>query len=534
MPEPPSDSTPLLLDRVRESTLADDGNFIPPPELVPSSITVPLDKERASSTSIARGEAKSELEGIEKTSSGFHLLPPTRLSPVERQVYNKLKQVIPFATYHDYAEGPLALRCHDGTRKNEIETIMKWIEVETVKNRLFVVQGPTGSGKTSLLNTTVQKCKAQGYCAAGFFFWATDPSRNTSRYLVATIAYQIAESIPELRPYVSRIIESEPRIFKQPLELQTQRLLLGPVRQLRADYSNFSIRPLVIIIDGLDECGKSDDQIRVITALTDLLRYERLPFLCLLSSRLDINELSTTLVAHIHDQVILGKDVESERADIRKYLRDNIGHIWDKQPSGTCLSWWLAEKPDLETLVNRSNGQFIYAATVTRYIRSSEHNPYERLQMIFDIPASKSEAGPFAEIDTFYRSLMSSVGNLAAAIEILGIHLVHSTSHFWAPRTVDVTQHFRLLDADSVLAPLTTLLRCEHNMVEIYHSSFVEFLLDFNRSHEYFVHPMKGQAWIVSQMVSHFYNHECMSITVLHFSCLIILSQGLNRKTLNI
>jgi len=54
------------------------------------------------------------------------------------------------------------------------------------------------------------------------------------------ITYQIAEVIPELRPYVARIVEAEPSILDRSIEEQTHRLLLEPLRQLRADYPGFS------------------------------------------------------------------------------------------------------------------------------------------------------------------------------------------------------------------------------------------------------------------------------------------------------
>ena len=72
---------------------------------------------------------------------------------------------------------------------------------------------------------------------------------------------------------------------------------------------------------------------------------------------------------------------------------------------------------------NNPGGQFIYASTVIRYVKSPKHNPHERLRDILGISATKSGEDPFAELDALYRVLMSSVVNLSVAIEILGIHL---------------------------------------------------------------------------------------------------------------
>ena len=106
---------------------------------------------------------------------------------------------------------------------------------------------------------------------------------------------------------------------------------------------------------------------------------------------------------------------------------------------------------------------------------------------------------------------MSSVEveNLSAAIQILGIHLVKSSSEFWTPSTMefkfDFQGHSRSLDADIVLAPLTSVLKYEDDKIEFHHSSFAEFLLDHTRSSEFFVHPKKWQKWIVARFVPVFY-----------------------------
>jgi len=50
--------------------------------------------------------------------------------------------------------------------------------------------------------------------------------------LINIIIYQIVEVIPELRPYVARIIEAEPSILDRSIEEQMRRLLLEPLRQV--------------------------------------------------------------------------------------------------------------------------------------------------------------------------------------------------------------------------------------------------------------------------------------------------------------
>ena len=405
-----------------------------------------------------------------------------------------------------------------GTRLGQIERITNWIGMAGEKKPLFIVLGPAGSGKTALLNTMALTCTEKGYCVGSFFFSGTDADRNNDACLVSTITstYQIAEAIPELRPYVAQAIENQPSILYRSLESQARSLLLEPLRQLRCNYPAFSFHPRVVIIDALDECGKLEDQGRVIAMLGEVLSDESFPFICLLSSRFNPHiehEISTTLTAHIHDQVILGKDGDAERADIRTYLHANIDRIRKKHTFGNRIPKEWPLESDLETIVKRSGGQFIYASTVIQYVGSPKHNPHERLRYVFAISSTIVGEDPFAELDALYLALMSSVENLVAAIEILGVALVRSSSQFWMPELMkfffDFNEHFRSLDGDIVLAPLASVLKYEDGCITFYHLSFAEFLLDSTRSQEYFVQLINWQKRIVSRLVPFFYDRLC-------------------------
>ena len=440
---------------------------------------------------------------------------------MEYRAFKELKESISMSAYHDSNERSASSGCLIGTRIDQIKAIMEWIELGGGKKPFFLVLGPTGSGKTSLLNTIAENCKRKGYYAAGFFFSSTDSGRNTSERLINTIAYQIAVAIPQLRPYISRIIAADSTILSRSLDSKTISLLLEPLRLLRSDFPNFfpGARSFVIVVDALDECGISEEQRRVIAALAEAVSDESFPLMCLLSSRFNPHierGISTTLAGHIQDQVVLGKDDSAERADIRTYLGASMCNIRNDHVFGERIPREWPSESDLETIVQKSHGQFIYASTVIRYIQLPNHAPHERLRYILGIPTSKSGRGAFTELDALYRVMMSSIDNIETAIKILGIELVGLSSQFRVPAVgtmrVKFEEYFRSLNADIVLAPLASVLKCEGGKIQLYHTSFAEFLLDSSRSCEYFVQPRRWQAWMASQP-SPFDDHRCMQIT---------------------
>src|SRR6266511_796612 len=143
-----------------------------------------------------------------------HLITPTaELTASERHAFDKLEQVIAksaYRDYHDPQKHSALSGCLPGTRKEQIEEIMEWVAMPGNKKPCFVVLGPAGSGKSSLLWTIAQACKDTGSYAAGFFFSRTDSERSNSARLINTIVYQVTEAIPQLRPYVARAVEAEP------------------------------------------------------------------------------------------------------------------------------------------------------------------------------------------------------------------------------------------------------------------------------------------------------------------------------------
>jgi len=88
-------------------------------------------------------------------------LPPITFSIDERQA---LEKSIAVSTYYDSEERPSSTECLPGTRRRQIKILMGRIEANKKEQPLFVVLGPSGSGKP-----VAPMCKEKKYLAASFF-----------------------------------------------------------------------------------------------------------------------------------------------------------------------------------------------------------------------------------------------------------------------------------------------------------------------------------------------------------------------------
>ena len=97
--------------------------------------------------------------------------------------------------------------------------------------------------------------------------------------------------------------------------------------------------------------------------------------------------------------------------------------IRDRHPSRADLPYSWPSNEEVERIVQKSSGQFIYASTVIKFIDSHRHWPPDRLDIIFGI-SPRGKTTPFAEMDSLYVHILKSASdNIDRALEIFGVLL---------------------------------------------------------------------------------------------------------------
>ena len=295
-------------------------------------------------------------------------------------------------------------KCHPHTRRAVLKKIIDWVKDPNKVALILWLYGPAGAGKSAIAQTIAELLEEAGLLAAAFFFSRNAAGRNDKTLLVATLVYQLVKSIPEIRPHVLEAVEQDPALFSCSIQVQIQALITRPLNATASDETVSPIllsRPRLIILDGLDECRTTSAQTHILNALSTVVKHLHIPLCFLIASRPehDIREA-------FNEQNGLGSlsfsialdDTYQPDDDIRVFLQSMFGEIRRNHPSSAHLPLFWPNQQDIQHLVKKSSGQFIFASTVAKYVNSHRHWPPDRLNSIL----GQSEPGqetPFAELD---------------------------------------------------------------------------------------------------------------------------------------
>ena len=378
-------------------------------------------------------------------------------------------------------------KCHKHTREAILDKIIDWV-TKKIDSDSFIMwlYGAAGAGKTAIAQTIAELCEEYKLLLASFFFLRADSLRSNSKRLIATIAYQVAVVIPGVRGFMEAAIENDPHLLSRSLLTQFMALIVEPLERLfEISVGEHVDRPNLIIIDGLDEC-MDGTQVQILDMIFTVGQRSKFPFIFLVASRPELEILAAMGDGKIREgltRLPLDNDITSFD-DIRRFLQDKFDEIRLTHPLRSDLPSLWPSREDIETLVYKSSGQFIYASTIVKFVSSPRHRPDYRLEIILGLRPQGKDL-PFAELDALYRYILSSVEDTTMTIQIIATVLTLKI-----PGYIDVLADIVDLSPGQIkllLIDLGSLVECREGRLKILHASLGDFLFDEPRSLELYI-----------------------------------------------
>ncbi|KAJ2930614.1 hypothetical protein H1R20_g6485, partial [Candolleomyces eurysporus] len=403
-----------------------------------------------------------------------------------------------------------APKCDEDTRVEVTGAIMGWIMDRNGPQRLLCMTGAAGSGKSALQQTTAEKCLENGILGSTFFFLVTDPTRNTVKQVVPTIAYQLGETNNALKLCIKSAVESDLLIFDKSLRTQMTTLIAEPTLRCKRMGTDLTTLPHAILIDGLDECTGEDRQAELLTAVKECLLIDGLPFRVFVASRPEW-AIRTALepggdLWKVASRIQLSDQYDAS-GDMHRYLQRRFElislRIGDPE-------WFSAGH--IDTLVQAASGQFIYVATAYKYISERRASPAERLKIVLTWTPHEGQATrPFAALDKLYTNVLLAAKNAYEAVDshherdfllLFRVHHVGVTGFRLKCRQTTMTRPpAGLISAllgletraeETLISDLHSLVALETGRggdlpLRLYHKSFSDFLEEESRAKDLFV-----------------------------------------------
>jgi len=358
--------------------------------------------------------------------------------------------------------------------------------------------GAAGAGKSAIAHTLAELCENNGWLVASFFFWKTASERNNVNRFVATIARQVALAIPASRELIGAAVDYNPFIFQQSIHVQLSKLVVEPLQQLFSAGTKFDTSPLVIIIDGLDECQGADIQSGLIKSLAAAFCGSQFRIRILIASRPEVYLRSTFGSSSVQPHLarLALSDEFSSDEDIHRFLKDSFDKIKREHPLASYIPPSWPSSDILHEFTKKSSGQFIFASTTVKYIGGDPHQlPHRRLDVVRRLqPPSSEKDMPYVELNSLYHLVLSNVNNMEAVKQVLGVLIILNPelngrwSELDSTSKIDDFFLWQPGETAACLGQLASIIGLgTSGKIFIEHASLSDFLLDPSRSHQFYL-----------------------------------------------
>jgi hypothetical protein len=387
--------------------------------------------------------------------------------------------------------------CLEGTRNEILDEITAWINNTEDNTRVFWLHGNAGTGKSFIAHTIAYRFKKIGRLGSCYCLNRNEMAEQRDKNIFTTIARDLADRDPQMRRELVTAVHLDTSLKNTTDILQQwKELIVKPAQKL----SEALVGPIVIVIDALDETGGADSRQHILRILAGKLdddesRISKLPsnFRILLTSR-PLPDIYDALKGVIHVQQKSMDSIPSSltQSDILHYVSCELSGLKGIQCKEVSTSLALA-----------SDGLFEWARLACAYIKGDDDagiTTMERFELV--ITHNKDDYVPL--LDSMYKLTLETIfppdqdirrnrsirldrfrsvmAQILGTAEPLPLASLNTMRHHFG--------HVRKTDINVIIRPMGALLSGTTDpaaTIRPLHASFPEFLMDENRSGEFFI-----------------------------------------------
>ncbi len=380
----------------------------------------------------------------------------------------------------------------EGTRMRAMADLRTFITDSEGKSGTLWCRGMAGTGKSSLMASLYGDLtsRAKIRCSSTVFIRYDRNIRADPSKIISTIARFLCDAVPfDVCCAISRAIETNPWVVKMSISStkdQFSQLLQQPLRSI----AGLARRgPLVVIIDGLDECGDVPEEILQVLAegFGQDLHFVRL----IIASR-PLERILNAFTGRVTEQKLpvinldaSSKDVDAV-GDIHKYVISRFCDIYNSMSDDGKFHTWCDDFGVVDRVAEQARGLFIWAVTVCNFIADSACE--SRVNAVLG-----NEKNSIHPLTNLYQTTLNVIVG-----ENTGDSNKDLTEDIHAVLAVLVRagrpKHLKILEKEihlsrsdsksgppvlSILAKLFSVLQLtDQNMIQPIHQSFYDFLKD--------------------------------------------------------
>ena len=370
----------------------------------------------------------------------------------------------------------------EGTRLHIFEKIKLWLDDLASENRVIVISGDAGMGKSVIAAVVCQRMQHAGRLSGSHFCQHNKERYRNPKVMLQSLACQLCDVLPEYKSELVKKLSRNLGVDINSLEVQElfEFLFEEPLRRVGDPGRN-----LLLVIDGLDESeykGRND--------LLDVVAnyFCKLPvwFRFLVTTRPEVN-IADRLKKF--NPIQLEQDNEENVKDIRLFLEQQLSSVIQAGCNEVII----------DALVREAAGHFLYAYLMVDFIKENDSllTPEELGRTL---PSS---------VSSVYQSYFERLEKELKSIEELTIsadQFLTFLSAFAAakePLPLDFVSKMLRSDAKSLACHrkvreaidcISTLLPVQDGCIHFFHKSVKDWLTDrtANGEHRFSVNEKQG------------------------------------------